>query len=237
MKIFISHSWNDKTLATQVNECLQKDGHEVWYDILQLVPGDDIQGIIDVYIKKCDVVVLIWSIHAFASEGVDAEINTARKLDKRIIPLIKDTTPLAHHKELKGLLGIPFDDEDTGLLLLQRGLLMLMAGDTYKEAPWFKEAFDNVVDLGGYLNYTNTYRLKGNKNDDGYKEQWAARLEELDKKNELIRKNLMPQAQNKMETLQAIMKELEHGNIPLEKLNEWKTWCKENESLQPELMK
>ncbi len=47
----------------------------------------------------------------------------------------------------------------------------------------------------------------------------------------------MPQAQNKMETLQSIMKELEHGNIPLEKLNEWKIWCKENESLQPELMK
>src|SRR5436190_1767314 len=176
MKIFISHSWNDKSLATHVNEILEKDGHEVWYDVHQLVPGDDIQAVIDVYIKKSDVVVLIWSLHAFDSDGVDAEIQTTKKLGKRIIPLLKDNTPLAHHKELKGLLGIPFDDIDTGMLLLQRGLLMLMAGETYKEAPWFKEAFDNVVDLGGYLNYVNTYRLKGNKNDDGYKEQWVARL-------------------------------------------------------------
>ncbi|HKO80034.1 MAG TPA: toll/interleukin-1 receptor domain-containing protein [Chitinophagaceae bacterium] len=237
MKVFISHSWNDKSLATRINEILEKDAHEVWYDIHQLVPGDDIQAVIDVYIKKSDVVVLIWSLFAFDSAGVDAEIQTAKKLGKRIIPLQKDSTPLAHHKELKGLLGIPFDDVETGMLLLQRALLMLMASDTYKEAPWFKEAFDNVVDLGGYLNYVNTYRLKGNKSDDGYKEQWAERLEELNKKNELIRKHLMPEAEDKMQTLQGIMKELEKGDTSLEKLNEWKQWCIANESFQPDLMK
>jgi hypothetical protein len=236
MKVFISHSWNDKSLATQISETLQKDGHEVWFDIHQLVPGDNIQGVIDVYIKKCDVVVLVWTIHAFASEGVDAEILTAKKLAKRIIPLQADTTPLDHHKELKGLLGIPFDDVQTGMLLLQRGLLMLMASDTYKEAAWFKEAFGNVVDLGGYLNYTNTYRLKGDKNDDGYKEQWTERLQELMLKNEHIRQHLMPQAQDHMTSLQVIMKELETGNVPLEKLQEWKTWCSENNSFHPDLM-
>jgi len=237
MKIFISHSWNDKSLATRISEHLQKDGHEVWFDVHQLIPGDDIQAVIDVYIKKCDVVVLVWSLFAFDSDGVDAEIKTTKTLGKRIIPLLKDATPLAHHKELKGLLGIPFDDVESGMLLLQRGLLMLMAGEAYKDTPWFKEAFDNVVDLGGYLNYVNTYRLKENKNDDGYKEQWAARLEELNKKNELIRKHLMPEAENKMEMLQSIMKDLEKGNTPLEKLNEWKQWCTANESFQPELMK
>ena len=199
MKIFISHSWNDKSLATRINESLEKDGHEVWYDVHQLVPGDDIQAVIDVYIKKCDFVVLIWSLFAFDSGGVDAEIQTAKKLGKRIIPLLKDATPLAHHKELKGLLGIPFDDVEMGMLLLQRAMLMLMATDTYRDTPWFKEAFENVVDLGGYLNYVNTYRLKGNKNDDGYKEEWAARIEDLNKKNELIRKHLMPEAENRME--------------------------------------
>ncbi len=236
MKIFISHSWNDKSLATQVNETLEKDGHEVWYDIHQLVPGDDIQGVIDVYIKKSDAVILIWSLLAFDSAGVDAEIQTAKKLGKRIIPLLKDGTPLAHHKELKGVLGIPFDDVQTGLLLLQRALLMLMAADMHKDTLWFKEAFDNVVDLGGYLNYVNTYRLKGTRNDDGYKEQWAARIEELNAKNELIRRHLLPQAENKMEQLQLIMKELENGNAGIEKLNEWKQWCTNNESLQSELI-
>ena len=116
MKIFISHSWNDKSLATRINETLEKDGHEVWFDVHQLVPGDDIQAVIDVYIKKAEVVVLIWSLQAFASEGVDAEIQTSKRLGKRIIPLLKDATPLSHHKELKALLGIPFDDVETGLL-------------------------------------------------------------------------------------------------------------------------
>lgn len=236
MKIFISHSWNDKSLATLVNERLEKDGHEIWYDIHELVPGDDIQAVIDVYIKKSDVVVLIWSLYAFDSAGVDAEIQTAKNLGKRIIPLLKDATPLAHYKQLKGLLGIPFDDTETGMLLLQRALLMLMATNTDKDAPWFKDAFDNVVDLGGYLNYVNTYRLKGNKNDDGYKEQWATRLEELNAKNELIRKNLLPVAENKMEQLQAIMKQLESGSAGIEQLNQWKKWCTDNESFQPGLV-
>lgn len=237
MKIFISHSWNDKSLATRVSETLEKDGHDVWYDVHQLVPGDDIQAVIDVYIKKADLVVLIWSLFAFDSQGVDAEIQTARKLGKRIIPLLKDSTPLSHHKELKGLLGIPFDDADTGLLLLQRGLLMLMAGETYQDAPWFKEAFDNVVDLGGYLNYVNTYRLKDHKNNDGHQEAWAARLQDLNDKNELVRKHLMPEAENKMVLLQSIMKDLEKGNASLEKLNEWEQWCSDNESFQPALVK
>ena len=236
MKILISHSWNDKSLATQINETLQKDGHEVWYDIHQLVPGDNIQAVIDVYIKKCEVVILLWSLYAFDSDGVEAEILTAKKLNKRIIPLLVDNTPLNHNKELNGLLGIPFDDVETGMLLLQRGLLMLMA-EGYKDTPWFKECFDNVVDLGGYLNYVNTYRLKQNKNEDGYKEQWATRLEALKAKNEYIRQQIMPAAQDKMSELQAIMKELEHGNVPMDKLKAWHQWCTENESFQPELMK
>jgi GTP:adenosylcobinamide-phosphate guanylyltransferase len=236
MRIFISHSWNDKSLATQIKETLEKDGHEVWYDIHQLIPGDNIQAVIDIYIKKCEAVVLPWSIHAFDSDGVDAEIRTAKKLNKRIIPLQVDATPLNDCKELKGLLSIPFDDTDTGMLLLQRGLLMLMAAENYKDAAWFKECFDNVVDLGGYLNYTNTYRLKLNKNDDGCKEEWVKRLEELKTRNEYIRQQLMPQVQDKMARLQGIMKELEHGNVAFEKLKEWQQWCEENESFHPELM-
>ena len=48
---------------------------------------------------------------------------------------------------------------------------------------------------------------------------------------------LMPEAENKMEMLQSIMKDLEKGNTPLEKLNDWKQWCTVNELFQPELMK
>jgi GTP:adenosylcobinamide-phosphate guanylyltransferase len=237
MKILISHSWNDKSLATMIYEALQKDGHEVWFDIHKLIPGDNIQTVIDAYISKCDVMVLIWSIHAFASTGVEAEIITAKKLNKRIIPLQADTTPLNHNSQLKNILSIPFDNTEMGLLLLQRGLLLLMASDTFKEAHWFKECFDNVVDLGGYLNYVNTFRIKENKNDDGSKAAWVERLEELKTKNEYIRQQIMPSVNVRIEKLNNILNQMEHGNVQLEELEEWRIWCIENESIHPELIK
>ena len=235
MKVFISHSWNDKSLATQICETLKRDGHDVWYDIHQLLPGDTIQTEIDACIAKSDVLVLVWTAFASSSAGVNAEIQTAKRLGKRVIPLQVDTTSINLHPELNGLLGIPFDDVPTGLLLLQRCLLMLMAAE-YKETPWFREAFDNVVDLGGYLYYTNTYRLKNNKNEDGAKEQWTARLEELRKKNEDIRRHVMSDAQDKMLMLQNIMQRLEQGNVPLKELEQWQEWCGANASFHPELM-
>ncbi len=237
MKILISHSWKDKSLAANIYECLLKDGHEVWHDIHQLIPGDNIQSVIDVYIKKCEVMILLWSLNAFESEGVEKEILSAKRSNKRIIPLQLDSTPLKHNRDLEGILGIPMDDLETGILLLQRGLLMLMASDNFKEAAWFKESFGNVVDLGGYLNYVNTFRLKGKKNSDGYKKEWLKRLEDLKEKNEYIRRQIMPAAQDKMQMLQSIMQKMEHGNVTSGQLEEWKLWCIDNQSFHPELLK
>lgn len=59
MKVFNSHSWNDKSVATEINETLKKDGHEIWFDIHKLIPGDNIQLVIDTHISNCEVVVLV----------------------------------------------------------------------------------------------------------------------------------------------------------------------------------
>jgi len=236
MKILISHSWKDKSAATQVFEALENDGHEVWYDVLQLVPGDNIQQVIDVYIKKCDAMVLLWSIHAFGSEGVDAEIETAHAAGKRIIPLLMDSTPLGHHVKLKGVLGIPMEHQETGLLLLRRAFLLLMASDADKKAEWFNKAFGNVVDLGGYLNYVNNYRLPKDLNNDGEKDAWRERLEKLVVENEYIKNQLMPAANNSMLEMQEIMKQLEHGGVEKAQLETWMVWCDENTNFHPELI-
>ena len=236
MKILISHSWQDKSAATQVFEALDNDGHEVWYDVLQLVPGDNIQQVIDVYIKKCDAMVLLWSINAFGSEGVDAEIESAYAAGKRIIPLLMDTTPLNHHAKLKGILGIPMEHQETGLLLLRRAFLFLMASDADKKAEWFNKAFGNVVDLGGYLNYVNTYRLPKDLNNDGDKEAWRERLEKLVAENEYIKNHLMPAANNTMLEMQEIMKQLEHGGVEKTQLETWMIWCDNNTNFHPELI-
>ena len=234
MKVLISHSWEDKSLATNIYEQLKPDGHEVWFDIHQLLPGDVLQDVIDAYIKKCDVMVLIWTKYADASKGVAVEIATAKSFQKRIIPILTDETPLENKPELKGILGIPGEPFDTSMLLLRRALVLLSATDADKQAPWFKEIFGHITDLGGYLNYVNTYRNQANRNDDGHKAEWVERLEQQVEKNEVLRNETLPQMNRTLAELQAIMLELEKGDFSLVKLKEWKAWCEMNISYHPE---
>jgi TIR domain len=237
MKILLSHSWEDKSLATQLQNTLETDGHEVWFDIMDLIEGDAIQKTIDIYINKCDVMVLLWSKKALLSEGVSCEIKTAKNFNKRIIPVIIDNTPLSLKDELDGLLGVPAQQFEIGSLILRRALLMVMIPDEYKSTAWFTKAYSNVKDLGGYLKYIQTYRLKGDRNDDGHKEEWVKLLEQLKTENEYIRQQIMPKNNADMAYLQNIITKIEKGNNSREQLQEWLQWCKQNENAQTDLIK
>lgn len=236
MKILISHSWNDKSPATLLKQQLEVDRHEVWYDIHDMIEGDPIQITIDRYLNDCDVMVLVWSRNALASAGVDQEIKTAKAFGKRIIPVLTDETPLDDKPELAGLLGVPAQNWEVGCFIVRRALLLLMVPEAYKESPWFREAFHNVKELGGYLKYVQTYRIPGQKNEDGYKEDWKILLERLKEENERIRDIVMTKTRSDMEQLQAIMAQLEAGNNSREQLEEWLYWCKNNENAQTDMM-
>mgnify|MGYP003694069333 CR=1 FL=1 len=47
MKISSAIPGTINSAATRINESLEKDGHEAWYDVQSLVPGDDIQAVIE----------------------------------------------------------------------------------------------------------------------------------------------------------------------------------------------
>jgi TIR domain len=237
MKILLSHSWEDKSLATQLQNTLETDGHEVWFDIMDLVEGDAIQKTIDAYISKCDVMVLLWSKKALLSEGVSCEIKTAKIFNKRIIPVIIDNTPLSLKEELDGLLGVPAQQFEIGSLILRRALLMVMIPDEYKTTAWFAKAYSNVKDLGGYLKYVQTYRLKGDRNADGHKEEWVKLLEQLKTENEYIRQQIMPKNNADMAYLQNIINKIEKGNNSREQLIIWQQWCLQNENADTDLIK
>jgi TIR domain len=237
MKILLSHSWEDKSLATQLQNTLETDGHEVWFDIMDLLEGDAIQKTIDAYINKCDVMVLVWSKNALLSEGVSCEIKTAKSFDKRIIPVITDNTPLSLKEELNGLLGVPAQQFEIGSLILRRALLMAMIPDEYKTTAWFAKAYSNVKDLGGYLKYVQTYRLKGDRNNDGHKEEWVKLLEQLKTENEYIRQQIMPKNNADMAYLQNIITKIEKGNNSREQLQEWLLWCTQNDNANTGLIK
>lgn len=60
IKLFISHSWRDKSLAEQLAKPLG-DFCDVWLDYRKLRPGDVIQEEIDPALLESDLVLLVWS--------------------------------------------------------------------------------------------------------------------------------------------------------------------------------
>lgn len=236
MKILLSHSWEDKPLASILKTSMEQDGHQVWFDIMDLIEGDPIQPIIDKHIADCDVMVLLWSKSALKSNGVHCEIITAQSKQKRIIPVLTDNTQLHQKAELDGLLGLPCQELEIGCLLLRRALFMLMIPEDYKTSAWFAKGFDNIKDLGGYLKYVQTYRLPNNKNEDGYKEYLVEFLSKLTEENEFIRNNMLKKTGEDVGMLQQIMTQLEKGNNNKAQLQEWLNWCSQNENAQTEMM-
>ena len=236
MKILLSHSWEDKPLASILKTRMEQDGHQVWFDIMDLIEGDPIQPVIDKHIADCDVMVLLWSKSALKSNGVHCEIITAQSKQKRIIPVLTDNTQLHQKAELDGLLGLPCQELEIGCLLLRRALFMLMIPEDYKTSAWFAKGFDNIKDLGGYLKYVQTYRLPNNKNEDGYKEYLVEFLSKLTEENEFIRNNMLQKTGEDIGMLQQIMTQLEKGNNNKAQLQEWLNWCSQNENAQTEMM-
>src|SRR5688572_10849554 len=156
MKIFISHSWKNKSAAQLIAESLQ-DSAEVWQDIQHLKPGDVIQPEIDKAMEQMDAILLLWSNNAAESQGVDAEIRTAVKLKKKILPVLLDETPTSRHPLLAGLYGINFDMKDPrpGIFRIQAGLMRLSLGAIDIESA---QALNDLTAFEGFYQYVQEYR-------------------------------------------------------------------------------
>ncbi len=130
-RVFISHQWRDKqvadTLKSRIEELTTAD---VWIDYRNLRPGDKIGESIGRVLEEIDVVLVVWSPHSAASQGVAAEVEEADRLGKRIIPcFITYTDDGAVDPPLNGPLsqyvGIDFHHHDTGVAALTSLLLEL----------------------------------------------------------------------------------------------------------------
>ncbi len=129
MKVFISHSWKNKTAAQKIADEIKAAGADLWLDANNLLPGQLIQETIDDVLEKIDVVVLIWTKEASESGGVAAEIFTCSRLKKTIIPCLLDETSLALHPYLGQIKGIGFKDFNDGVGRLKMVLLNYMTRD------------------------------------------------------------------------------------------------------------
>jgi hypothetical protein len=169
MKVFISHSWKDKATADMLTQNLSSMV-DVWLDIQNLRPGDSITPSIDRALAEMDLVIVLWSQNSAKSDGVAAEITTALRLKKPVIPCRIDETEL--DPRIREVLAIEMQDFMVGYGRLLCTLLPLFArekGIDLGDALRYAKDFDGVI---AYLEeYRNKRGIKGT--DKGY---WIERV-------------------------------------------------------------
>lgn len=160
ISVLVSHSWKDKLFAEKLAEHLG-DFCTVWMDYRKLKPGDDIQAVIDESLNSVDIMLLLWSSHSAQSDNVAREIQTALRLNTRIIPCFVeyDAQSIAQPElppDLQKFLGIDFYHFNTGVVRLTSYIL---------ERNWgHDEDFNNdprtrlIQELDGMMDYLSHYR-------------------------------------------------------------------------------
>jgi len=93
-RVFISYSSDEAPLVRQFEAELREAGIETWVDQRRLRAGDNLPVEISEALSWCNVLLLVWSKSSSQSNWVKLEWTNAVALDKRIVPLLLDDTPL-----------------------------------------------------------------------------------------------------------------------------------------------
>lgn len=97
MRIFVSHSHQDKVPVRRIVSRLEDAGHDVWIDSLKLRPGDNIQRKIQQGLESADLLIVVVSKNSFRSPWVQQEFSAIAlqqisKRERRIIPVKIDAS-------------------------------------------------------------------------------------------------------------------------------------------------
>jgi hypothetical protein len=213
MKLFISHSWANKTQAQRLVDELRSFGASPWVDTRDLMPGQSIQEVIDKAIPEHDAILLLWSNEAAASDGVEAEMQTAARLGKMVIPLKLDNTPISDERfaSLKGVKSISFQDFETGLGRLKMVLIYYM-GTRFEmhleEGFQHMNEFISALEASDYLVRKQNFKETGSEDDKDY---WVSKIKEVHAKS-YERMTELQQIGNELQAfLTTIMNELEEN--------------------------
>lgn len=209
MKVFISHSWKNKTQVQKLADELQQAGIELWLDAMDLLPGQTIQPTIDSVLEKIDVVILVWTKEASASNGVAAEIYSCSKLQKIIIPCNMDDTPMTNFPYLQQIKGIHFKDFADGVGRLKMTLLNYMAkefGMDGNDSIRSMNQFLGTLETASHLVHNQNIKETGSADDKDY---WVNKIGNTEKSSyeklkeeERIGKTIMTFLQDKVKDLE-----------------------------------
>lgn len=180
MKVFISHSWKNKTLAQKIADELKASGVDLWLDANNLLPGQLIQESIDEVLEKIDLIILIWTKEASESGGVAAEIFTGSRLKKIIIPCKLDNTSMDAFPYVKQIKGIRFNDFNDGLGRLKMVLLNYMTREfnmNDNESIRMMNEFMGTLETANHLVHKEDIKNKGTKEE---KDFWIKKVEDTE---------------------------------------------------------
>ena len=91
MQIFISHASKDKVLAQRLAQCLAEAGFHAWSAEEHIYPGDNWAKKVGQALEESELMVVLVTPHAFASERLTEDIQyalTAPHYQGRLIPVV-----------------------------------------------------------------------------------------------------------------------------------------------------
>jgi TIR domain-containing protein len=92
--VFVSYSRRDKPIVSAAVQLMRAVGATTFQDVDSIPPGDIWREVIFTTIKSARSVIVFWSRNSAASAAVRAEWTQGVHLNKRIIPVLLDSTPL-----------------------------------------------------------------------------------------------------------------------------------------------
>jgi len=92
--VFVSYSRKDGNQVEQAVELLEAGGTDVFRDIDDIQYGDRWEDVIRTQLAEAERVLVFWSLNAQLSEWVKREWMIAISMNKRVVPILLDTTPL-----------------------------------------------------------------------------------------------------------------------------------------------
>lgn len=117
IKVFISYSHEDLRIVNPIISIIRTMSEKVFRDRDNIRPGDKWEISIENALEQCEKMILFWCIHSSRSPYVMHEFNAAIEKNKKLIPVLLDSTPvpknIAQYQwiDLKELLQFRHDDE------------------------------------------------------------------------------------------------------------------------------
>ena len=146
---FISHASKEKRFAKQLVEALERHGLKAWIDETDVRFGALLRDALQSAIRRCRVLVLVWSKAASESRWVMAEMFTALHSGRYIIPCVLDRTPLPQFLQNTAWLDRRRDKASLGKKLCAAIRDAPRGGN--KVAPFMAGANREVDDAATYL--------------------------------------------------------------------------------------